>query len=1814
MDEIFLLLFYFLKNPSIAVERKLKFMICFGISRKTIVWPRAALLAALFLPFVGPVSAQAAGRQQLHGHVPAEVATAPLAGDVPSNQVMHLTIGLPLRNQDALNDLIQQLYDPKSPQYHQYLKPDQFTERFGPTESDYQAVIHFAQSQGLSVTRTYSNRVLLEVSGTAGQVQNVFHVNLHFYQRSNGKKFYAPDQDPSVDLDIPLAHISGLDNSGLVRRNNVTVPKSPAGANRFSGLTPRVERSRPNSGTGWPIDEFFPGQPGYTYTGNDFRNVYLPCTSLTGTGQTVALFEMDNYYQTDVTNYSSYTGLAIPNISIITVPPGPPQTPSVAEDEVILDIDMVWSMAPAANILVYEGQNNQDYNDLEFVTNPDTVLNQIATDDLAQQISSSWSWSGLNDPMITSIFEEYATQGQSFFQASGDLGAYNISGSVEPDGPVSGGNIWQPTIMTSLMTVAGGTQLTTTGSNGTSAGTYVSETTWNDPLERPAPLPSVYNSVSGGGYASPSSDNPAGLPITFWQNGIAQANAEVSTTYRNIPDVAWLADDIFIYTSGYNYEGVFEEGQPTLEAGTSAAAPLWAGFAALVNQQALASGNRGTLGFANPYLYSLAGYPTAYTGNYFNDINDGSNNNYSGTGEYHAVTGYDLTTGLGSPKCDLIIVSEGSIPTFTPTPTNTSSSTPTFTSTPTPTPASCGLTMTSSFGSVGTGLGQFETPFDAAIDSNGLIYVADALDRITEWSSIPYSSPLTSWSLTGSGTYHLAVDSQYLYVSSEVGNTVQIFTIPSGGPVTTINLSASPWGIAVDGSGNIFVAVSDQILELKPPLYNSTVLIPHTGEAFLGIALDGLGNLYTGDGNGKVERYGTSGIAESVVTTEGTGTGQTGGPIFDLGVDPCNRLYVDDSTNERALVFSPQGAGYLTTVPFVSGSGSIYGIGLDKSGNLYVPSSNLEEVEVFSPLSCFACNIPTPTPTPSPTPTNSFTPSPTSTFTFTGSPTPTNTPTPTTSGTATNTATPLPTNCCQVVWSKPGGTGGNFSAPKGVAILGSYLYVADYYRVQWFQMDGTPVGSASTSISSIDAITTGPDGYLYGAELDGYVKVMDANANVILPVPVASDGLQGIYLDARGNVFVTGDSGNVYYLQRTNGFGGTPTFNPAVMLNLGTTLNNPYGLSVDGDFITGSTTLYVAATNSGEVLSFNQIGNSTTFNNMTVVTASGNGPGQTVGPSGITRDSSGTYYVSDNGDGRVEVFTPAFGYLRECAPGGNFPGIAVDTQGGIYLSGNTGGFDVLEKLGCAPTPTNTPTNSPTSTATLTPTPSSSPTNTSSPTPSPTVTSTFTNSPTRTPTNTPTMTSTPTLTSTYSPTSTSTSTLTITVTRTVTPTPTTTGSPTKTSTPTSTPTVTATRTVTPTPTQTGSPTKTGTPTATRTVTPTPSVTSTRTNTGTPTVTRTPTTTPSVTVTRTVTPTPSVTGTPTKTGTPTVTRTPTSTPSITVTRTVTPTPSVTSTRTNTGTPTITRTPTNTPTVTLTRTFTSTRTVTATRTVTPTPTVTSTPTMSGCGTLNMNTLSITSPVSGPGTVVGMSATVFQTNPACTQTYSADSIDFHITLAGNLGTQVQQVLLLQNGVLIGSANWSSGVTDTSFDFESTPLLMTVPGTFQLDYVLASSSASGTIQTVIPDSSGSTLWLTGVGFTTVGTPVTQILTVGTGDLVKNAIVILDNPTMTPTISPTPTGPSLSASVAPNVSTGGEPIRFQVTLEDPASIHLYLYAITGELVYQTEISGQTGLNQLTWALKNQNLESVASGLYLYVLQVTGPSGLTTSKGQVVVLH
>src|ERR1700722_12510770 len=241
----------------------------------------APLCAALFLLLTLSAQSQQSF-QVLHNHVRPVVANGQAApvGVLPADRRMNLAITLPLRNDDELMTLLGELNDPSSPKYQHFLSVAEFTERFGPTQQDYDAVVNFAKANGFTVTKTPPNRLLVDINGTVGQIEKAFHVGMMVYKHpTENRTFYSPDREPSLDLSVTVAHIAGLNDYSIPHPK---LKKAPMGQAIHGNVT----------GSG----------PGGAYLGTDMRAAYYGGRAPPGSGQAVGLVEFDGYNLSDVTS------------------------------------------------------------------------------------------------------------------------------------------------------------------------------------------------------------------------------------------------------------------------------------------------------------------------------------------------------------------------------------------------------------------------------------------------------------------------------------------------------------------------------------------------------------------------------------------------------------------------------------------------------------------------------------------------------------------------------------------------------------------------------------------------------------------------------------------------------------------------------------------------------------------------------------------------------------------------------------------------------------------------------------------------------------------------------------------------------------------------------------------------------------------------------------------------------------------------------------------------------------------------------------------------------------------------------------------------------------------------------------------------------------------------------------------------------------------------------------------------------------------------------------------------------------------------
>ncbi|MGA9642937.1 MAG: S53 family peptidase [Terriglobales bacterium] len=545
---------------------------------------KSPILPIVFLAVLSLASVlcQAQAQSALTRHVREVVANgeAKLVGRLPATESLHFDIVLPLRDQAGLENFLQEVYDPTSPSFRQFLTPQEFTPRFGPSQEDWDALVAFAQASGFEIVSGSRDAMDLRLIGTVASIERAFHVTMGVYQHpTENRTFYAIDREPTTSLPFALWHISGLDNYSTP--HPMFVKKSDYA--KAHGILP--EQVGPNATTG--------SGPGASFLGSDMRAAYYQGSTLTGSGQNIGLFEYYGYDIADLNTYYSnvgqtrtaaVTGISTDGTSLSCV------YPSCDDTEQTLDMTQALGMAPGITTLyVYVGSTDT------AIISAMTVTTDAP---LSKQIGCSWGWTPADPGTLDPYFQKMASQGQNFFAASGDNSAWSSSNEAWPADDAN-------------VVSVGGTDLTTTGA----AGPWKSETAWAD---------------SGGGIS------PDKIAIPSWQQlaGVINSSNKGSTTYRNGPDVAANANFSFYVCADQTTCTQNEYG------GTSFAAPMWAGYLALANQQAAA--NSESIGFIDPLIY-----PAALGSSYATLFHD----NTSGScGTYSAVTGYDLCTGWGSPN------------------------------------------------------------------------------------------------------------------------------------------------------------------------------------------------------------------------------------------------------------------------------------------------------------------------------------------------------------------------------------------------------------------------------------------------------------------------------------------------------------------------------------------------------------------------------------------------------------------------------------------------------------------------------------------------------------------------------------------------------------------------------------------------------------------------------------------------------------------------------------------------------------------------------------------------------------------------------------------------------------------------------------------------------------------------------------------------------------------------------------------------------------------------------------------------------------
>jgi subtilase family serine protease len=589
----------------------------------------AALLGALIA--ASGTSAHAAGapgpkgRTQI-GLTPVLPAGTASVGALPANTPMHVDIALRPHDPAALTGYATAVSTPGSPEFHHYLTVQGFAATFGATDAAIAQVDKTLSASGLHVGPVSANRLLIPVSGSAIQVENAFSASLVKYRLRTGRVAFANAAAPSLPAAVApyVEAVVGLDNLHQVQplltrpaaRNSIPHPTAQSHT-LTGGPQPCSQATTAANASG-------------SYTADQLADAYgysgLYSAGDLGSGQTIALYELEPNSPSDIAAYQACYNTHN-TVSYVTVDGGAGSGPG--SGEAALDIETVMSLAPNANLLVYQGPNNGP--------GPYDTFARIVSQDRASVISVSWGEceqlvgkSAIGGENV--LFEEAAAQGQTFVVAAGDTGSEGCFQADRADQELS----VQDPASQPFVTSVGGTSLG-------SIGPPPSETVWNDGYDS--------NGAGGGGVSGFS-----GWP--GWPSPSYQTQYGIGGSHREVPDVAADADPqtgYTIYWAGNWHAGI---------GGTSAATPLWAALFGLANASCATR-----IGFANPALYhAYSRFEPTKVGYDIQAAPNETNNDYTGAngGEYPVLVGYDMATGLGSPIASALAGVLCSMPGWTP--------------------------------------------------------------------------------------------------------------------------------------------------------------------------------------------------------------------------------------------------------------------------------------------------------------------------------------------------------------------------------------------------------------------------------------------------------------------------------------------------------------------------------------------------------------------------------------------------------------------------------------------------------------------------------------------------------------------------------------------------------------------------------------------------------------------------------------------------------------------------------------------------------------------------------------------------------------------------------------------------------------------------------------------------------------------------------------------------------------------------------------------------------------------------------------------
>jgi uncharacterized protein (TIGR03437 family) len=526
----------------------------------------------------------------------------------PSLEIAYATLHLKpsAAQQAALEKLLIEQQDSSSPNYHRWLTPEEYANRFGLSRADIGSVVDWLEAQGLKVNDIARGRRWITFSGSAASVGRGFRTEFHRYL-ADGEEHFANATVPSIPeaLADVVADVEGLDDY------------YPAPAGRSSrGVRPAYTNS---SGA-------------HYLTPDDIATIYdlnpLYSAGFDGSGQTIAIVGTVNIDLAQIRNYRTTFKLPAGDPKMMLV--GPDPGTSATADEAYLDLELSSAVARNAT-LVYV-----------FARSPSTAAQYAVDQRVAPVISESYATC---EPATTTfqraIAQQANAEGITWLAGTGDVGAAGCERQSGLQQASKGLAVASPASIPEVTAVGGtefdeggGTYWNRTNSNYGSATSYIPEKAWND-------------SVADNELAASTGGASMFYPKPWWQSGPGVPNDGA----RDVPDVSmsasWTHDPYLIYAP--RSSGLYGQG------GTSAATPVFASIVAILNQYLVSTGvlSQPGLGNINPTLYRLA--QTAPDA--FHDVVGGDNivpcvqgtpDCVDGSLGFTAGPGYDLATGLGS--------------------------------------------------------------------------------------------------------------------------------------------------------------------------------------------------------------------------------------------------------------------------------------------------------------------------------------------------------------------------------------------------------------------------------------------------------------------------------------------------------------------------------------------------------------------------------------------------------------------------------------------------------------------------------------------------------------------------------------------------------------------------------------------------------------------------------------------------------------------------------------------------------------------------------------------------------------------------------------------------------------------------------------------------------------------------------------------------------------------------------------------------------------------------------------------------------------